>query len=456
MIKNLFKLLRVHQWVKNIFVFVPLIFSKNLLNENLVLNTFLAFITFNLVASIVYIINDIFDKDVDKNHPIKKNRPIASGEVSSQQALLFIALLLIPVVLLLITFNILFILLVILYVFINIAYSIKLKQIVILDIFLIASGFMIRVISGAYAIDVYVSSWLILTTLFLSLFLAVLKRRSELELYEGENNSRKVLSDYSIEFINYITTISSAGVVICYALYTVSDHTINAFNTENFVYTTIFVLFGIYRYYYLVIRNKTGENILKILLSDKQMLINSFIYVAIILFLIYWFYFMVKYTYIILLALIVYSCGSSSEISVEEQEVMKIVEDYESNIDVDVDDLFCWILKSPGIDDDPTFHVSGELEIEEDKKYDFTILRLSLVKIYQNNLPVFVLSPVVRENQKNIGSDYRKIIFTSSRDLTKRLNLDLEENVDVELLFKDGDKSFTFKMFNISIEGVEE
>jgi len=160
-----------------------------------------------------------------------------------------------------------------------------LKQVVILDILFIAAGFMLRVIGGAYVINVSVSSWLILSTLFLSLFLAVIKRKTELLLLT--DSSREVLSDYSIEFIKQITAISAAGIIICYSLYTVSDRTINEFGTENLVFTTIFVVFGVFRYMFISEKKFLGENIIEAIYRDYPSIINIMLYLITIYFIIY-------------------------------------------------------------------------------------------------------------------------------------------------------------------------
>jgi 4-hydroxybenzoate polyprenyltransferase len=173
------------------------------------------------------------------------------------------------------------------YLILNILYSLYLKNIVIVDIISIAAGFMLRVIAGGVAIDVYISKWLLLTTLFISLFLAVMKRRAELNVIQNENNTRKVLEEYSIGFVDQIAAVTAAGVIICYALYTVAERTISIFHTERLLYTSIFVIFGIFRYMYLVFNKKKGENTAEILISDLPMIINILLYGLVITYLIY-------------------------------------------------------------------------------------------------------------------------------------------------------------------------
>ncbi len=261
MIKNYFQLLRVPQWIKNLFVFVPLMFSLHLFDENYFISTFKAFIIFCLASSFIYIINDIIDIKADASHPQKKNRPLPSGAISKQSA--WITAILIFVLLVVLSFFALteFIYFLVSFVLLNVLYSFYFKHIVILDVFSIAAGFTIRVLGGAAIIDVPVSSWLILTTMFISLFLRVMKRHSELEqITELEKTpTRKVLAEYSLTFTNQMATVAAAGVIICYALYTVSQRTVSVFGTENLIFTTPFVVFGIFRFMYLEYLNQKKE-----------------------------------------------------------------------------------------------------------------------------------------------------------------------------------------------------
>jgi len=291
MIKTYIRLLRVPQWIKNSFVFVPLIFSLHLFQGNYLLRAIAAFIVFSLISSIVYIINDVIDIEADKAHPHKRFRPLPSGAISKNNALLVAAVLFFIVIISLPQFNIDFIIVSITYLILNIFYSFILKHIVLLDIFSIAAGFMLRIVAGALAINVELSSWLILTTMFISLFLGVMKRRSELVLIapndpadnplKSEENitTRKVLAFYSVNFADQMATIAAAGVIVCYALYTVSARTISVFQTEDLIYTTPFVVFGIFRYMYLVYMNQKGENTTEIMISDIAMITTVLLYV---------------------------------------------------------------------------------------------------------------------------------------------------------------------------------
>ena len=287
MIKKYIKLLRISHWVKNLFVFAPLVFSKNLSDPDTFVKVLLAAIAFSIASSIVYIVNDIADVDNDKAHPIKKNRPIASGVISVRSAVISAAILLLILAVLLSTFNIEFIYIVAGYTLLNFLYSFRLKKIVIVDIMSIATGFMLRIIGGAVVINVYISNWLILTTLFLSLFLAIMKRKSEIELNVQDAESRKVLKDYTGEFINQLSAISAAGIIICYALYSVSERTVNFFGTEDLVFTTIFVIFGVFRYMFLAYSQNKGESTIEILITDIPTIVNTLLYILVVILIIY-------------------------------------------------------------------------------------------------------------------------------------------------------------------------
>ncbi len=281
MIINYLKLFRLPQWIKNLFVFVPLIFSKHLFDKNYLISALLAFLIFCLTSSIVYAMNDIVDAESDRLHPHKKSRPVASGKINVGQALSSAGALFVIVVLLLLKSSLLFVFAVGFYFILNILYSFVLKNIVLLDIFSIAAGFMLRVLAGAFAIGVSISSWLILTTMFISLFLAVMKRRSELNLTENVEfiATRKVLQYYSKNFADQMATVASAGVIICYALYTVAERTVTIFHTDNLIYTTPFVVFGIFRYMYLVYMNQKGENTTEVMITDPAMIVNVVLYI---------------------------------------------------------------------------------------------------------------------------------------------------------------------------------
>jgi len=288
-ISNAFKLLRPAQWLKNVFLFAPLIFSKHLFELDYLWREVLAFVCFCIVSSIVYIINDIADREADRLHPIKRNRPLASGEMRIFNAILIAAVLSAMVIGLIPYLNIPFFYCVILYGLLNIVYSFWLKQVVLVDVFIIAAGFMLRVLAGVFAIEVVISSWLVLCTLFVSIFLAISKRRGELILSTATDSyaARPVLKQYDLAFMDQIMTLAASGVAISYALYTVAERTVKIFGTENLIFTTVFVLFGIIRYILLMRDKRTDDNPMHLLLGDVPLIVNVLLWLLACVFIIY-------------------------------------------------------------------------------------------------------------------------------------------------------------------------
>jgi 4-hydroxybenzoate polyprenyltransferase len=293
------RLIRVHQWIKNVFVFIPLLFSLHLFDKDYFITTLLAFLVFCLASSAIYVINDLVDIESDRAHPVKRTRPLPSGDISKTAAIITASLILVTVFWMMMYFNIEFILLVVSFVLLNVLYSFWLKNVVLLDIFSIAAGFSIRVLAGAFVIQVPISSWLLLTTMFISLFLGVMKRRSELVLVTDKQklsiesteqtgtNSRKVLAQYSLNFADQMATIAATGVIVCYALYTVAPRTVSIFQTERLIYTTPFVVFGIFRFMYLEYISGKGENTTHTLATDIPMIANVLLYAAATIMIIY-------------------------------------------------------------------------------------------------------------------------------------------------------------------------
>ena len=293
-IKAILRLLRLKQWTKNIFVFAALVFSKKLFDPDSVLLSLRAFFAFSFTASFIYVMNDVADRDRDRLHPKKRFRPIASGEISLRSAFFIGGVLLALIATFVYDLDWHFVMCLVAYLVMNLAYSFYLKDVVLIDVFVIAIGFMLRVIGGALVLNVARSSWLILTTMFLSLFLGIAKRRGEIISLgalnaqgEGGFHTRKVLEHYSVEFTEQMTTICAAGFVFSYALYTVSDRTVKMFGTENLIFTTPFVLYGVFRYLYLLHKKLLGENPTEVVLSDVPMLLNFAAYAVAMLAIIY-------------------------------------------------------------------------------------------------------------------------------------------------------------------------
>ncbi len=287
-IKAYLKLLRPRQWVKNMFVFLPLTFAKELFQFAAAYESIKAFAAFSLVASAVYVVNDIADIKADRAHPLKRLRPIAAGTVSIVGGNILVGVLFAVTAFVVAGMDIRFVLILLGYFLMNLAYSFKLKNVVLVDVFVIAAGFMMRVIGGAYAIPVEVSSWLVLCTLFISLFLGFAKRRSELVLAKDDSFvERKVLELYRVPFLDQMLTIGAAGTVISYALYTVAPRTLQAFGTDKLIYTTVFVIYGIFRYLFLVHTTNSTDNPTIAVTSDWPILITAFLWVLSCISLIY-------------------------------------------------------------------------------------------------------------------------------------------------------------------------
>ncbi len=276
----IFRSLRPKQWTKNIILFAPLIFSQNIGNRELALSTLISFIVFCMLSSTVYILNDLIDLEQDKIHPVKSKRPLASGLLKPAYAVItFVVLLILSTVISLVYLNLLFISVAGAYFLLQVAYSIKLKHIVIIDVFSIAAGFSLRVLAGAEAIEVTFSTWLFFCTILLALFLALSKRRNEIILLDNNaTNHRKILFEYSANLLDQMISIVSTTTVIAYILYTVSPETVNKFGTDNLKYTVPFVLYGIFRYLYLMHQRNEGGSPEKVLLNDRPILLTVITY----------------------------------------------------------------------------------------------------------------------------------------------------------------------------------
>ncbi|WP_334125886.1 UbiA prenyltransferase family protein [Empedobacter brevis] len=246
--KNYLKLMRVNQWVKNLFVFLPVFFSGKLFDVDLFIESFYGFLIFSFVASSIYIINDYVDIEKDKKHPEKKNRPLASGKISRKNALiLFFLLVVFSSILIFIFGNKQVAILVAIYFFMNLAYSFKLKQIAILDVMIIALGFLLRVFVGGYMTGILITDWTILLVFDLALILALGKRRGELINADLEGITRKSLDGYNLNFLNSALSITCTVAVICYMMFILSPETQSKFH-HYIVYTFVFVFAAVLRY----------------------------------------------------------------------------------------------------------------------------------------------------------------------------------------------------------------
>lgn len=274
--KAYIKLLRPKQWIKNLFLFAAVVFSDNLFSLPFLIKSFLGFMCFCAISSCVYILNDIIDVEKDRHHPKKRLRPIASGIISKSEALLLLCISAPIILFLSLLLNIGFGVIVLAYFLINILYTFKVKHIVILDIMFIAAGFILRVSGGAVIIGVEVSPWILMCTLLLALFLGFSKRRNELVLM-GDNpeKHRKILEEYSIEFLDNMLAIVTSSTVMAYSLYTFWAH-----DNKYSMITIPFVLYGIFRYQYLIYKKNEGGSAEEVIFSDKPFLINILLWVV--------------------------------------------------------------------------------------------------------------------------------------------------------------------------------
>ncbi len=284
----LLEALRPYQWVKNLLVFAPLVFARRMFDGVAVLQAAIGFAAFCLVASGIYLLNDLLDIEADRTHPEKKDRPLPSGRLSVGVA--WGVLIVLEAVGLAVSgfAEHPFVLPLAVYLGINILYSYRLKHVVIVDTMCVAAGFLLRVHVGGLAIHEPVSGWLTLCTFFVALMLAFCKRRHELALLgEGSMQHRRALEHYSLPFLDQMIAPLGALTVMTYALYTVSPQTVAAFKTDKLVYTVPFVVYGIFRYLYLVHMRAEGGNPTKLLLKDKSMAVNIVLWLTVSVWIIY-------------------------------------------------------------------------------------------------------------------------------------------------------------------------
>lgn len=271
------RLLRPNQWLKNLFIFLPLFFDRHLLDSDYWVPCLFMFVAFSLAASGIYCFNDIYDVEVDKKHPVKCKRPIASGIVSKSKAY----------VLMLLCFLVSFIIIsncnygnygdkqrvfgvIAFYILINIAYCMKLKQIAIVDVFIIAVGFVLRLLVGGFSTGIYLSHWIVLMTFLLALFLAFAKRRDDVVMYEENGvKMRKNVNRYNLAFMNQAISIVASITMVCYIMYTVSPDVMSRLESPYIYVTSVFVLAGIIRYLQLTIVDVKSGSPTIVLMKDR-------------------------------------------------------------------------------------------------------------------------------------------------------------------------------------------
>ncbi len=288
MIRPLFRALRPVQWVKNVFVLAPIVFAEQLGDTEVLGRAMLAFVAFCFAASAIYLFNDLRDREEDRRHPLKQHRPIASGALSVPAAIVAALVLAALALALALSFGTVFTILLVVYLAINLLYSSGLKHVVILDVMAVSSGYVIRVLAGAAAIDVEVSRWLLLCTIFLALFLIFSKRRHELVLLADEAaGHRAVLDHYSPAFLDQMINVVTASTVVSYALYAVDDSTVEKFGSDRLVYTLPMVLFGVFRYLYLIYQRHEKRNPTEEVLRDLPSVINVVLWGVVVIWIVY-------------------------------------------------------------------------------------------------------------------------------------------------------------------------
>lgn len=287
--KDFFNLIKIKHWTKNIFfIYAPLIFSLKLFEINSFICSTLTVITFSFVSILVYIINDIKDKKSDAIHPKKSKRPIALGKISIQKALIIGIIFFIIGIFISLFINIKVTLILLLYLIINLSYTFIFKHIVILDIFFIGVGFCLRVLIGSIAINVELSNWMIFSTFFISLFLGFGKRRNEIILLGEEAlNHRNNYKEYKKEVLDLFIIITATITALGYALYTMDSKVMEKLHSNNLLYTVPFVLYGIFRYLYLIYCKNKGGNPEDIVIKDPGIIISILLWLSFVIFLIY-------------------------------------------------------------------------------------------------------------------------------------------------------------------------
>ena len=287
-LRQLLVSMRPHQWTKNLFVLAPLAFAQRLYDLDGFVAASSGFMVFCLVSSSVYLINDLLDVERDRKHPVKSERPLAAGALSSRLAIVAAVVCLLAGVGWAFILSTGFGLVVGVYIFTMAGYSVFLKNVVILDVLIVAVGFVLRAIAGAVVIDEPFSSWLLICTLLLALFLALAKRRQELTLLAGQaSEHRRILGEYSPYLLDQMIAVVTASTLVSYALYTLAPETVERLGTDRLVWTLPFVLYGIFRYLYLVHQREEGGNPTRVLLNDRPILVTVALWAATVVALIY-------------------------------------------------------------------------------------------------------------------------------------------------------------------------
>ena len=287
MLVAVFISIRPRQWVKNLFVFAGVIFSHRLFSMDAG-RALAAFAIFCALAGVVYLLNDVADRERDRAHPKKRLRPVASGALSVRAALTAAMVIAIVALAAAAALGGAFLLTAAVYVGLLVAYSIVLKHVVIVDVLTVATGFVLRAVAGAVAVDVDISGWLLICTVLIALFLALGKRRHEYLTLDAEAaRHRPILAEYSAALLDQMIAVVTASTVTAYALYTMSPETVAKFDTRLLPATLPFVLYGIFRYLYLLYRRQLGGNPSELFLNDRALIVNTVLWIVAVVTIIY-------------------------------------------------------------------------------------------------------------------------------------------------------------------------
>jgi 4-hydroxybenzoate polyprenyltransferase len=280
--------LRPHQWTKNLVLFAALAFSKHLFETGPLLRALLAFAIFCGLSGAVYLLNDVADRERDRMHPLKRLRPVASGALSPRTAVALAAFIGLACLALSFLLGVPFAACAVVYLALNLFYSFSLKEVVILDVLAISMGFVVRAVAGAMAIGVLISDWLLICTILLALFLTLSKRRHELtSLNDSATGHRPTLQEYSPYLLDQMISVVTASCLTAYAFYTTAQETRDKFQTDRLAWTIPFVLYGIFRYLYLVHRKEQGGSPTDVLLTDRPLLVDVFLWALTVVLIVY-------------------------------------------------------------------------------------------------------------------------------------------------------------------------
>jgi 4-hydroxybenzoate polyprenyltransferase len=270
MMTDVVSLMRIEQWVKNIFVFLPLFFSGKIVLFEYWLPTIVSFVAFSLAASSIYALNDVVDAEADRNHPQKRCRPIAAGNLTPRTGLTICVICALCAFMVAAFVNSYVMAVVVLYLLLDVAYCLWLKRIAILDVLIVAVGFVLRLLAGGWATAIHLSQWIVMMTFLLALFLVVAKRRDDVLIYERQGTvSRDTVYGYNLPFVNQVMCVVAAIMIVCYIMYTVSPEVTLRLHTNRLYLTTLFVIAGVMRYMQLTLVEAKSSSPTKILLNDR-------------------------------------------------------------------------------------------------------------------------------------------------------------------------------------------